>query len=229
MSLVQNLISLLVFLPFSLFAQHDSLLPESGKDPDRFKPSIHADHGIRLRNQEGTFARKMWRGGLLVHGFEAVGYGILAALPTDISEWENGVFKQYGPNMRRAYTQPPVFDNDKWYFNYVGHPYQGAIFYNSVRSQNANIWQSCLFTLGQVYVWEYVIEAGLEQPSIQDLIVTPVAGVLLGEGIHRATIAMAKNGFKWYEATAVVIFNPMFAINNGFKFARPKISGGTAK
>lgn len=209
-------------LPLLVLGQEDSLIVDSEPDKGRFKPSIHADYGIRLRNQEGTFARKMLRGGLLVHGFEAVGYGILAVLPSDISGWEKGVFKNYGSNMRRAYTAPPVFDHDKWYINYIGHPYQGTLFYNSVRSQNAKMWQSALFTLGQVYVWEYVIEAGLEQPSIQDLIVTPIAGILIGEGVHRATMAMAKNGFKWYEATAVVIINPMFAINNGFKFAKPK-------
>lgn len=209
---------------FVTFAQQDTLTQINKLDRNRFKPATDTVQGLRLRNQEGTFARKMWRGGLLVHGFEAVGYGILAALPSDISGWEKGVFKQYGSNMRRAYTAPPVFDHDKWYINYIGHPYQGTVFYNAVRSQNAKMWQSALFTLGQVYVWEYVIEAGLEQPSIQDLIVTPITGILLGEGIHRATVAMAKNGFTWYEATAVVILNPMFAINNGFKFAKPKIS-----
>jgi hypothetical protein len=202
-------------------AQQDTVPQKELKDRNRFKPSVHANYGIRLRNQEGTFARKMWRGGLLVHGFEALGYGGLAVLPTEVSGWKEDVFQNYGANMRRAFTQPPVFDHDKWYFNYVGHPYQGAVFYNAVRSQHANIWQSSLFCVGQVLVWEYVIESGLEQPSIQDLIVTPISGILLGEGIHRATMAMAKNGFKWYEKTAVIILNPMFAINNGFKFAKP--------
>ena len=210
-----------VLLPMRAMCQQDSLKIDSVKNQSRFKPSVHSEYGIRLRNQEGTFARKMLRGGLLVHSFEAIGYGTLAALPTEISGWEKDVFKNYASNMRSAYTAPPAFDHDKWYFNYVGHPYQGALFYNAVRSQNAKIWQSSLFCVGQVLVWEYVIEAGLEQPSIQDLIVTPITGILIGEGIHRATMAMAKNGFKWYEATAVVILNPMFAINNGFKFAKP--------
>lgn len=122
--------------------------------------------------------------------------------------------------MERAFTSPPVFDSDKWYLNYVGHPYQGSLFYNAVRSQNARIWQSSLFCLGQVLVWEYVLESGLEQPSIQDLIVTPLAGIVIGELVHRGTMAMARNGFRWYEATAVILLNPMFAINNGLKYAR---------
>ncbi|MCF8461763.1 MAG: DUF3943 domain-containing protein [Flavobacteriales bacterium] len=197
-------------------AQQDTLV----KDPSRFKPSVHADYGIRLRNQEGTFGRKMWRGTLPVLGMEAIGYGILAALPTEISQWER-VDNRYTQNWKNTFTKPPVFDHDTWYMNYIAHPYQGMLFYNAVRSQNAKIWQSSLFCLGHVLVFEYVIEGGAEQPSIQDLIVTPIAGILLGEGIHRATMAMAKNGFKWYETTAIIILNPMFAINNGFKFAKP--------
>jgi hypothetical protein len=175
---------------------------------------------IHLRNADATFGRKMLRGSLLVHGAEALSFGLLAVLPSHISQWESLSASTYGSNFRRAYTSPPVFDKDKWYINYIGHPYQGAYFYNAVRSQDANIWQSSLFTLVHVFVWEYVIEAGLEQPSIQDIIVTPLAGILLGEGIHRATIAMAKNGFRWYEVAAVVVLNPMFALNNGFRFAR---------
>lgn len=204
------------------FCQTDSLKTDSVIDQGRFKPSIHADYGIRLRNQEGTFGRKMWRGTLPVFGFEAIGYGILAALPSEISQWEKGDFNRFTHNYKNTFTKPPTFDHDKWYINYIGHPYQGALFYNAVRSQNAKIWQSGLFCVGHVLVFEYLIEGGAEQPSIQDLIITPITGILLGEGIHRVTMAMAKNGFKWYEATAVIILNPMFAINNGFKFAKPK-------
>ena len=211
-------------LPRFAIAQQDTLTEVSALEKNRFKPAVLEDQSIRLRNQEGTFGRKMWFGTLPILAFEAVGYGILAALPPEISQWEKGDFNRFTYNYKSTFTQPPVFDHDKWYINYIGHPYQGALFYNSVRSQNAKIWQSSLFCLAHVAVFEYVIEGGAEQPSIQDLIVTPITGILLGEGIHRATMAMAKNGFTWYEATTVVILNPMFAINNGFKFAKPKIT-----
>lgn len=211
--------SLVLLLPYEAMAQQDSAVATTVIDRnDCFKPFFDAEKGIRLRNEQGTFARKMLRGGLLVHGFEALGLGGLAVLPPEISGWEKGVFKKYGANLRRAYSAPPIIDGDKWYFNYVGHPYQGTIFYNSVRSQNAKIWQSALFCIGQVYVWEYIIEAGLEQPSIQDLIITPLAGIALGELVHFGTMRMARNGFKWYEAVTVTIINPMFIINNGYRF-----------
>lgn len=206
---------------FMVSAQSDSLHLQSLEEPGRFKPVLLNNGTIRLRNEAGTFGRKIWRGSIPIITFEAIGYGILAVLPPEISQWED-VDDRYTRNWKNSYTKPPVFDQDLWYVNYIGHPYQGTLLYNAVRSQNANIWQSSLFCLGHTVLFEYVIEAGIEQPSIQDLIVTPLTGVLLGEGIHRGTIAMAKNGFKWYEATAVIIFNPMFAINNGFKFAKPR-------
>lgn len=213
------------FLLFAFFsAAYGQDMQDSIKRSDcKFKkyPAIALENGkVQLRNQPARFTRKMVRGSLLVFGIEAIEYGGLALLNPQISGWSSGSFDNYGSNMQRAFTAPPVFDNDKWYFNYMGHPYEGALYYNAVRSQSATMVQSALFNLGHTLLWEYVIESGLEQPSIQDLIVTPVTGMLLGELIHRGTMAMARNGFKWYEATAVVILNPMYMLNNGFKFAR---------
>ncbi len=69
-------------------------------------------------------------------------------------------------------------------------------------------------------IWEYVVESWMEQPSIQDIIVSPVLGSLFGELTHVATVKMSKNGFKWYEIAFVCAFNPSYAINNGFKTKR---------
>lgn len=203
-----------------------SVIPSKKDSTSCFKPKLLEDGTFVPRNANAPFGRKMWRGGLFVHGFEAISYGVLAALPSDISGWKPGTFNSYGGNLKRAWTQPPVFDQDKWYINYIGHPYQGTYFYNAVRSQSATVWQSSLFCIGQVFVWEYVIEAGLEQPSIQDLIITPIAGIAFGELIHFGTMRMAKNGLKWYEAIAVTVLNPMFILNNGYRY---RLSSGQSK
>lgn len=93
------------------------------------------------------------------------------------------------------------------------------------RSQGAKFWQAGLMSFAHSSIWEYFIESGFEQPSIQDLFVTPIVGSLFGELMHFSAIKMSKNGFKWYEATFVSLFNPMFAINNGFKpfNTKPKV------
>lgn len=172
-----------------------------------------------LRNEHSSFARKFLRGSGLVFGYEAISLCILYASPYSFSKWYTPNPNSYRENMRIAFTQPPVIDKDYWYINYLGHPYQGACTYNAVRSQGAKFWQAGLFALGHSMVWEYLIESGNERPSVQDIVVTPVVGSLVGELIHQATISMARNGYTWYEGIFVCVFNPMFAINNGFKFA----------
>lgn len=202
-------------------AMQDSIRP-ARRGFITFPARVLPNGTYQLRNAPASFARKLVRGSLFIFGMEGLGFAGLAALNPKISGWASGSFDNYRGDMQRAFTSPPVFDQDKWYFNYIGHPYAGAAYYNAVRSQNAKIWQSSVFCLAHVLLWEYVIESGLEQPSIQDLIVTPLSGIVLGELVHRGTMAMARNGFKWYEVAAVVVFNPMFMFNNGFRFARPK-------
>jgi len=172
-----------------------------------------------LRNEQAPFGRKVLLGSGEVLGYNMLVTTLLFVLPRQVSNWQHistaDVRKQY----RKTFTSPPAVDGDVWYINYVGHPYQGACYYNALRSQGAKFWQAGLFSLGHSLIWEYVAEGGLEQPSIQDLIVTPIGGSLLGELIHFGTVRMSRNGFTWYEKVFVCLFNPMFAINNGFKYA----------
>jgi hypothetical protein len=158
-------------------------------------------------------------------GYNAVILSGLVFAPESLSKWGNkkekfsasSIFGQY----KSSYTKPPVIDHDLFMTNYLGHPYQGGFYYNSVRSQGASMLQSSVFCLGRALIWEYGWEAGIEQPSIQDLITTPLCGILWGELSHVATISMSKHGFKWYEIAIICAINPAYAINNGFKFNKP--------
>jgi len=173
-----------------------------------------------LRNEQAQFGRKFLRGSLEVMSYNLLTTALLFALPQDVSNWYKKDRRAVNMQYRRTFTHLPVYDADVWYINYLGHPYTGACYYNAVRSQGAKFWQAGLFSFGHSLVWEYVAEGGLEQPSIQDLIVTPVVGSILGELIHHSTMVMSRNGFKWYEKVFVCLFNPMFAVNNGFKYAQ---------
>ena len=164
----------------------------------------------------------------------AIGYNItmgtiLFLAPESFTNWGKddklrieSILSQFG----ESYSNLPVIDDDDWPVNYIGHPYQGSFYYNSLRSQDVGFWYSSLFCLGNTLLWEYVWEAGFEQPSMQDLIVTPLAGVLLGEAIHIATKTMSKNGFRWYEIVLVTGLNPAYAINNKFVFNHQKQNKG---
>jgi hypothetical protein len=86
-----------------------------------------------------------------------------------------------------------------------------------LRSQGAGFWASAAYGLAQSMIWEYIIEGWFERPSIQDMIVTPLAGALVGELSHMATLQMQKNGFSLSEKIIVTLINPSWTINNGFK------------
>ena len=143
--------------------------------------------------------------------------GTLMLMPRSVTKWEEGYIDDAMSNLNRAFTEPPVWDEDHWEINYIGHPYAGSLYYNTIRAQGGSMFNSFLFSAFISTGWEYVYEGVAEQPSIQDLIVTPVAGAVLGELIHQATLGMKKNGFNILEGAFVTLFNPMYVILNGYK------------
>ncbi|VAX18811.1 hypothetical protein MNBD_IGNAVI01-1151 [hydrothermal vent metagenome] len=142
--------------------------------------------------------------------------GVLMLAPRSVTKWKEGYIDDAMSNLKRAFNEPPVWDEDHWQINYVGHPYAGSLYYNTIRAQGGSIISSFLFSAFISTGWEYVYEGVAEQPSIQDLFVTPIAGAILGELIHQATLGMKKNGFSVFEAAFVTVFNPMYVITNGY-------------
>ena len=138
---------------------------------------------------------------------------ILYFAPTDYTHWMDGIKLD---TYSSTFTRPPVWDKDPWYINYLGHPYQGAFYYNSVRQQGMSMGGSLAFSTFHSLVWEFLMEGSVEQPSINDLLVTPIVGSIVGEGVHRATKKMALNGFRFWEKVFVIVFNPNYVLRNGF-------------
>lgn len=62
--------------------------------------------------------------------------------------------------------------------NFVGHPVSGAIYYQVARSNRLSAIESSLWTVAGSTVWEAIEYT--EPASLNDLVVTPVAGVALG-------------------------------------------------
>jgi len=169
-----------------------------------------------LRNEHAGIWKKVGRAELLTGGAEMFGITVLMLSPKEVTGWSPDWTRDAWRNMKRSLSTLPVWDDDDWQLNYIGHPIAGSYYYNSLRSQNVSIVHSFLFATAQSFIWEYFIEATAEKPSTQDLIVTPIAGAILGESAHRLTMNMRRNGFNFFEKIFVVIFNPMFVINNGF-------------
>lgn len=112
---------------------------------------------------------------------------ILEALPDDATAWNRSermntpLFERWWDHVKRG----PVWDHDKWVFNYLLHPYGGGAYYMGARSAGFNMYQSLLYCFCiSTFFWEYGIEAFNEVPSVQDLFVTPIIGSAVGEGFY---------------------------------------------
>lgn len=124
--------------------------------------------------------------------------GILELLPEDATAWNKEELRQT-PFFKRWWkhvSNGPVWDHDNWIFNYVLHPYAGAAYYMSARSLGFSQIQSFAYCFCiSTFFWEYGIEAFMEKPSIQDLIITPVCGMILGETFYKIKRGIVANDY----------------------------------
>lgn len=145
------------------------------------------------------------------------GIGVMALLylmPSSFTNWEDkgeSPTRKWWKNVSRA----PVWDKDDLYLNYVAHPYVGAIYYMGARSAGVNAPYSFLYSFAlSTFFWEYGIESFAERPSIQDLIITPTLGAILGEGFYQAKRCIRDNdrkllGSRALGQTVIFLMDPM--------------------
>ena len=175
------------------------------------EPPAAAPEDARER-PEGLFL-SAWR---TITIFEFALLSVTAAAPREWTGWSDEFIADALDNFGEAYTRPPVWDTDSWQINYIGHPYGGSIYYNTIRCRGASQTESFLFTTLLSTQWEYMVESVAERPSIQDLLVTPVTGWILGEGIHNLTLRLAEGGYGVLEKVLLTVLNPMHTVYIGF-------------
>ncbi len=136
---------------------------------------------------------RVWRsnGTYILAGVASM--GILYALPESVTNWDKDelTFGSIFDNWKKHVSEGPVVDEDNFFLNYVMHPYFGSVYYLTLRGAGYKWWQSALYSAGMsTFFWEYGIEALAETPSLQDIIITPVGGTILGEGLFQAKKAI---------------------------------------
>lgn len=124
---------------------------------------------------------------------------VLECLPEDATSWNRAeiqdvpMFKRWHDNV---FEKGPEWDHDKFVFNYILHPYAGAVYYMAARSCGFNAWQSLLYcSIISNIGWEFGVEAFMERPSIQDLFITPLVGSLIGEGFYKIKRYLVENDY----------------------------------
>lgn len=132
-------------------------------------------------------------------GTALASFGLLWIAPESISKWDKEEIKEDGllTKWKENVKEGPVFDQDDFVMNYIIHPWAGGVYYMTARGSGYKPWESFTYSfLMSTFFWEYGIEAFAEVPSIQDLVVTPVIGSIIGEGFFIAKGKIIKNNRK---------------------------------
>lgn len=134
---------------------------------------------------------------LLISG-TLLGAGVLYLLPESITKWDKKeIRKHLGRNYLANIKKGPIIDQDQWWINWIAHPYWGAVYYLQARRSNFTPMASLLYNLlCSTLFWEYGFEAFAEAPSLQDLIITPILGSLLGELFFLGVLHIQSNDSK---------------------------------
>lgn len=123
-------------------------------------------------------------------------FGVLFMLPESVTQWDKqkmldeGITDKWKENVAAG----PVWDNDNFFFNYITHPYAGAVYYMTARSSGFKWYESFGYSaIMSTFFWEYGVEAFAEIPSWQDIIITPTVGLAFGEGFYYAKKSILKH------------------------------------
>lgn len=175
---------------------HDSVFtPEFKKAYG--KPTIYDYPYSRTLNMPDW--KRLWINTSVLVGAGIATMAILEALPADATAWNKtanskvSMWKRWVNHVKKG----PVWDKDNLVFNYALHPYAGAAYYMGARSNGFNCWGSFLYSFCiSTFFWEYGFEAFNEIPSVQDLVVTPIVGSILGEGFYLIKRHIVSNGYR---------------------------------
>ncbi len=159
-------------------------------------------------------------------GATVVAFGILYSMPESATNWDKAAMKENGIayKWKQNVKEGPVIDKDDWVLNWVTHPYSGGVYYMTARSSGFTWYQSFLYSaFMSTFFWEYGIEAFAEVPSIQDLIITPVVGSMIGEGFFYAKKSIMRHDKKVLKSkvlgtTALFLIDPFNTILDGFGY-----------
>lgn len=185
--------------------------------------------------KQGEDKERLWSQTKLIFGLGFGAMGVIALMPEDVSNWDisnDEPLKKWWSNVRSS----PIWDEDTWSINYVGHTYFGGVYYQVARKSGYSQWDSFAYSaLMSTFYWEYGIEAVAEVPSIQDLVVTPIGGWIYGEWAYHQEKEIIANhgkamGSEFWGSTALFFLDPVDSIGVGINHLLGKelIRTGTA-
>jgi hypothetical protein len=173
---------------------------------------VEGDDSFRYQAPQQAFPL---RAAGLVGGYLGLQFGsyALSARPPD--PMYDAVYTPWDKLVHGAVS----YDSNTFRTNFIGHPTMGTAMYLMARGSRLPAWQASLWTVAGSTTWEW-IEYN-ERASINDLIVTPLVGISIGEplfqvGAHldRTPRTTGRNVLSW-------IVSPFKKLNDLHDHAEP--------
>ena len=111
-------------------------------------------------------------------------------------------------------------DTNKLTTNYVAHPLAGTLYYSAARSNHLSLAESYAFAVLGSTTWEFFGEIR-EITSINDLIVTPVSGVSIGEPLMQLSGFFRRGKRRFATDALSFLLSPVKVINELTEDAEP--------
>lgn len=151
-------------------------------------------------------------------GYQFGAIAILYVMPESVSGWTDEQKENYSLSQWWDHVTHPRWDTDDFYINYILHPYWGGAYFVRSRERGYDdvdsFWYSAMLSTS----YEFGAEALFEQPSIQDLIATPVGGWFVGRyfmGLRESILAehLPGSDLPFRHRFLLVVTDPLGAIN----------------
>ena len=153
-----------------------------------------ADAGILL-NQPSLFRDKdgLKRDTYYFVAYQLAVIAVLYVMPESVSGWSEAQKNEPRFRVWWDHVTNPKWDTDDLYINYVLHPYWGGTYFVRAKERGFNNREALMYSALLSTLYEFGVEAIFENPSIQDLFVTPIAGYYVGKYFERVRQAIRDN------------------------------------
>ncbi len=146
--------------------------------------------------------------------------GLIYVMPTSISGWTDEMKQDFSIQQYKDNVGQVVWDKDDWWINYVLHPYWGGTYHVRAQERGFGLLGSSLYAAILSSIYEFGAEALFEEPSIQDIIVTPGAGYFVGKYLMSVRANIQKKSAGQLSRTdkfIMVMIDPLGAMNEEVK------------
>ena len=149
-------------------------------------------------------------------GYQFIGFLVLYVMPESVSNWSQEDKEHYDFRKWMHNVTHPSVDEDKWWINYILHPYWGSAYYLDARGRGVDRWGSFWYSFLCSNLYEFGTEAFAEEVSVQDFFVTPIGGAILGMLLEDTWRGLVLKGDSRTKGDSVLLYliSPLGEVNH---------------